>query len=144
MSKVRDLLTRRAAHGIVGRTREVTHLFDLFTKKAPLVVHLHGITGIGKSTLLDAFAGLASKRNIKVIRFDCRLIEPTERGFLHELGTSLGIETHSLKKLAGLLGKVSRRVVIALDHYEVFRLLDTWLRQVFVPALGDNVRVLLA
>jgi Transcriptional regulatory protein, C terminal len=144
MSKVRDLLTRRAAHGIVGRTREVTHLFDLFTKKAPLVVHLHGITGIGKSTLLDAFAGLASKRNIKVIRCDCRLIEPTERGFLHELGTSLGIETHSLKKLAGRLGKVSRRVVIALDHYEVFRLLDTWLRQVFVPALGDNIRVLLA
>lgn len=144
MSKVRDLLTGRAAQGIVGRTREVTHLCDLFAKKAPLVVHLHGITGIGKSTLLDAFAGLASKRKIKVIRFDCRLIEPTERGFLHELGTALGVENHSLKKLSGQIGKLNRRVVIALDHYEVFRLMDTWLRQVFIPALGRGVRVLLA
>jgi transcriptional regulator len=144
MSKVRDLLMRRAAHGIVGRTREVTHLCDLFSKKVPLVVHLHGIAGIGKSTLLDAFAGLASKRNIKVIRFDCRLIEPTERGFLHELGTLLGIDSDSLNKLSGRLGKLNRRVVMVLDHYEVFRLLDTWLRQIFVPALGDNVRVLLA
>ena len=82
MSKVRDLLTGRAVHGIVGRTREVTQLCDLFAKKAPLVVHLHGITGVGKSTLLDAFAGLAGKRKLKVIRFDCRLIEPTVRGFL--------------------------------------------------------------
>ena len=135
---------RRDRLGIVGRTREVTHLCDLFAKKAPLVVHLHGITGIGKSTLLDAFAGLASKRKIKVIRFDCRLIEPTERGFLHELGTALGVENHSLKKLSGRLGKLSRRVVIALDHYEMFRLMDTWLRQIFIPALGRGVRVLLA
>jgi hypothetical protein len=34
-------------------------------------------------------------------------------------------------------------VVLALDTYEVFGLMDTWLRQVFLPALGDNVRVLL-
>ena len=144
MSKVRDLLTGRAAHGIVGRTREVTYLCDLFAKKAPLVIHLHGITGIGKSTLLDAFAGLAGKRKIKVIRFDCRLIEPTVRGFLQGVGTALGVESHSLKKVAGHLGRLSRRVVIVLDHYEAFRLLDTWLRQVFIPALGHNVRVLLA
>ena len=99
---------------------------------------------MGKSTLLDAFAELAGKRKIKVIRFDCRLIEPTVRGFLHDLGTALGVENHSLKKVAGQLGKSSRRVVIVLDHYEAFRLLDTWLRQVFIPALGHNIRVLLA
>ena len=46
--------------------------------------------------------------------------------------------------MAGQLGKSSRRVVIVLDHYEAFRLLDTWLRQVFIPALGHNIRVLLA
>jgi len=33
--------------------------------------------------------------------------------------------------------------VLALDNYEVFRLMDTWMRQVFMPALGDNVRLLL-
>lgn len=34
-------------------------------------------------------------------------------------------------------------MVVALDTYEVFRLMDTWLRQVLVPALADNVRVVL-
>jgi hypothetical protein len=34
--------------------------------------------------------------------------------------------------------------VLALDHYEVFRLLDTWLRQTFVPRLPSSVRLILA
>jgi hypothetical protein len=35
-------------------------------------------------------------------------------------------------------------VVLALDHLEVFRLMDTWLRQVLVPELDERVRVVLA
>ena len=34
--------------------------------------------------------------------------------------------------------------MLVLDHYEVFRLMDTWLRQVLVPALPDSARLLLA
>jgi len=33
--------------------------------------------------------------------------------------------------------------LLALETYEVFRLMDTWLRQVFVPSLAENVRVVL-
>ena len=46
--------------------------------------------------------------------------------------------------LAESLGELSERVVLALDTYERLRLLDTWLRQVFIPALPDNVRVILS
>jgi hypothetical protein len=35
-------------------------------------------------------------------------------------------------------------VVLALDTYERFRLMDTWLRQVFIPSLPENVRVILS
>lgn len=42
------------------------------------------------------------------------------------------------------LGGLRRRVVVCLDHYEVFRLLDTWLRLVVVPALPPNVARLIA
>ena len=35
-------------------------------------------------------------------------------------------------------------VVLVLDHYEVFRLMDTWLRQVLVPALPVTVGLVLA
>ena len=34
--------------------------------------------------------------------------------------------------------------MLALDTYETFNLLDTWLRQTFVPALPDNVLTILA
>jgi hypothetical protein len=33
--------------------------------------------------------------------------------------------------------------VVALDNYEVFRLMDGWLHQMFAPALPDNVRLVL-
>jgi hypothetical protein len=44
---------------------------------------------------------------------------------------------------AARLEKLGARVILALDTYEVFRLMDTWLRRVFVPTLPENVRVLL-
>src|SRR5450759_1123422 len=31
-----------------------------------------------------------------------------------------------------------------VDTYELFRILDPWLRQAFVPALTDNVRIILS
>ncbi len=143
MPRVRELLDRRAAQSIVGRNEEIAHLLESFDGKAPLVVYLHGIAGIGKTSLLGAFAVRARARRIPVIRIDCRLMEPTERGFLQQLGTALGRKTLTLEQAAKHLARLSRRVVLALDNYEVFRLMDTWLRQVFVPALGDNVRLLL-
>jgi hypothetical protein len=41
---------------------------------------------------------------------------------------------------AYILGIVFPLVVLALDTYEVFRLLDAWLRNTFVPSLPENVR----
>ena len=143
MPKVRELLNQRASRSVIGRNQEIAYLLDTFNQKAPLVVHLHGIAGIGKSTLLEVFAARARERKIPVIRLDCRLIEPTERGFLHQLNAALGRKALTLGKASEQLARLSRRVVLALDNYEVFRLMDTWLRQVFVPSLGDNVRLLL-
>jgi len=78
-----------------------------------------------------------------VVRLDCRGIEPTARGFLHELGSAIGGELTTPARAANRLARLGWRVVLALDNYEVFRLLDSWLRQVFVPTLRDNVRLLL-
>jgi hypothetical protein len=79
-----------------------------------------------------------------VYRIDCRRVEPTERGFLDEFGAVLGVQLDSVKQVSAQLLAQGRICVIVLDTYEVFRLLDTWLRQVFVPALPANVRVVLA
>jgi hypothetical protein len=37
-----------------------------------------------------------------------------------------------------------KRMLLVLDGYESFRLLDSWLRQAFLPSLGDNVRTILS
>ena len=47
----------------------------------------------------------------------------------------------TLGGLTGRMRRLGRRVVLALDNYEVFRLADTWIRQSFVPALPDNARL---
>ena len=56
---------------------------------------------------------------------DAREFDPT--------GRQVGL--HALARFEG-------PVVLLADHFESFGLMDTWLRQVLVPALHDNVRVL--
>ena len=142
--RVRDLLARRSTDAFVGREEELAALLGTLGPGGPLIVHLHGIAGIGKSSLIEAFAARARGRRATVVRLDCRAIEPTARGFIHDLTAAIGGDATTPDKVASRLARLGGRVVLVLDNYEVFRLLDTWLRQVFVPALRDNVRVILA
>lgn len=61
----------------------------------------------------------AAARPITVVELDPRLFEPAA-DTLHELAP---------------------RVVLLIDSYEHLRLLDSWIRQNFVPSLHDSVRV---
>ena len=78
-----------------------------------------------------------------MIILDSPLMEPTERGFLDELGNAIGIETPTIDDVVNRLESLGSRVFLVIETYEVFRLMDTWLRQVFMPALPENVRVIL-
>jgi hypothetical protein len=143
MPQVRDLLDRQVAGGFVGRTEELYQLHDILADEGPVVVHLHGIAGIGKSRLLGAFIQIARAEGATVLRLDCRGVEPTEAGLLSELATASGGVPGSLEEIAARLGRVGAKIIVALDTYEVFRLMDTWLRQAFLPILPDNVRFIL-
>jgi len=141
--RIADLLAHQAGLNFVGRATELAALRALLAPDGPRVVHLFGIAGIGKSTLLEVFNGEAQAAGARVLRLDCRAVEPTESAFLAELAARLGTAPAPLGRIAAHLGELGRPVVLALDTCEVFRLMDTWLRQTFVPALPDNVRVLL-
>ncbi|MGH3119090.1 MAG: AAA family ATPase, partial [Gaiellales bacterium] len=128
--RIADLSRRRAAGRLVGRDDQLNALKELLDPDPPaLIAFLHGIAGIGKTALLSAFA-LEAEERARVVELDCRSIEPTERGFLQALGDSLERDE-------------DEPVVVTLDNYEVFRLLDTWLRQDFVPGLPDRARLVL-
>ena len=143
MPRIREHLERQAAEGVIGRDDELTALLHCLQPGGPRVVHLHGLAGVGKSTLLDAFGATARRDGVSVVRLDCRGIEPTEHGFLRELAGAIGGDAATAEEAADRLGALGDQVVLALDTYEVFRLVDGWLHQVFAPALPDNVRLIL-
>lgn len=140
--RVAAVLADRARRTFVGRVEEMALLSDFVKKPGPAILFLHGISGIGKSRLLSEFARRATSQGNTVILLDCRAIEPTEHGLLHALATALGRDVHSTKEAFKRLSGVGSRVILAFDHYEVFRLLDSWLRQIFIPGLPSTVRVI--
>jgi len=137
-------LARQARETFVGRDDELAVLQTLLAEDGPLVVHLHGIQGVGKTTLLNTFSDRAQAYGARPLIMDCRLVEPTGRGFLAELARLTGSAVESLADAAEVLGADDRLVVLSLDHYESFLLLDTWLRQTLLPALPVNVRLVMA
>lgn len=138
---LRDRINQQAAQNFVGRAPEIAHLLRLLIEQDTPVVFVHGIGGIGKSSLLESFSAQAQTRDAVVIKLDCRTIKPSDAGFLHELDSAIGGDATDLEQIALRLNQLGERVILALDTYEVFRMMDTWLRQVFIPALHDNVRV---
>jgi class 3 adenylate cyclase len=143
-SRLSKLLSCRAAETFVGRSAELSVLDTLFARAGPLVVHIQGIGGVGKSSLLDAFERRARRsRAAVVIRLDCRGVEPTERGVIHAVAAELKTKAETLNGLTERFAALRRRIVLAFDNYEVFRLADAWIRQVFVPSLPANARLVL-
>lgn len=141
---VGDLVAEQASRTFAGRRQELSQLLETLSVSGPAVVYLHGIAGIGKSRLISAFAERARNHDVSVIVLDCRSVEPTESGFLRALGSRFGRKLTSVEDTVATLGSISPRVVFALDHYEVLRLLDSWLRQSFIPKLPSTVRLVLA
>src|SRR5450432_2452909 len=140
---VRQLMDEQAI-GLVGRDEEMAVLRQMLGESGPLVVFVHGIAGIGKTALIEAFAVEARAWGTTVVRLDCRSMEPTDHGFLAALEERTGGQLATREGAAARLGGLGDRVVLVLDTYELYRILDPWLRQVFVPALPDNVRIILS
>lgn len=99
-------------------------LRQLLGEAGPLVVFVHGIAGIGKSALAEAFAVEARACGATVLRLDGRSIEPTERGFLAALEGKTGGDVGTAEDVAARLSRLGDRVILIVDTYEVLRILD--------------------
>lgn len=143
-SNLQDRIDRRVPEAVVGRDRELQALLACVEPAGPVVSFVHGIPGIGKSALLQAFAVRAREALAHVIAIDGRSVEPSERGLVAQLADRLDVDGVSLEALSVHLGGLDRTVVLALDTFERLQLLDTWLRRSFVPALPENARLVVA
>jgi pimeloyl-ACP methyl ester carboxylesterase len=134
---VGQLIEAQAAR-LVGREDERAVLHRVLDVDGPLVVFVHGLAGVGKSMLVQAFAVEARDRGATVLRLDCRAIEPTERGFLAALAGATGTDLATATDAAARLERLGEQVVLILDTFEVFRLFDAWLQQRFVTLLSRS------
>jgi hypothetical protein len=137
-----ELIERRTS-GLVGRDAQRLFLRQLLDDAQPLVAFVHGIGGVGKSRLLESFLVEAREQGAVAVLLDSGAIEPTVRGFLAGLSAATGDVLTDVDGAVARLASLGGRVVLALDRYELVRPLDPWLRQTFVPALDDNVRIVL-
>ena len=144
---ISERLSEAAGRDFVGRAEELALIGDAVAspEREVVVVFVHGPGGIGKTGLLRAaLAGLAPPA--RAIVLDCRDIEPTPRGFLRAVGAALGAPEPdpAIPRIVELIGDAPGRTVLALDAFEVFGLLDTWLRHTFLPCLPDTVLTVIA
>jgi hypothetical protein len=143
-STIRDLLAQVDADEASSRGAELAKLLACLQEDGPVVAWVHGASGTDKLELMNLFETRASASGAIVNRMDCRMIEPTEAGLLAALGEQLEQNLATTQSAARALADTGARAVIVFENYEVFRLLDTWLRREFIPSLDYRARVVLS
>jgi len=125
---------------LIGRESELTFLSRLFDDRGPDVIGVYGIAGIGKSTVINTFCSTAVTINQQIVHIDCQLTEPTAAAFLQQLNRQLDISCVDLTTLAGYFK--DNPSLLVLDQFESFRLLETWFRRSFLPAMSGHIKLL--
>src|SRR5215469_16172491 len=139
-----DRLERRAVEALAGRRPELERLEVFALGDEPLVMHIQGIPGIGKTHLLNVLATSIGGKGVFVVQIDGRWCEPSPAGFCRAICKEIGAsESEDSAVVATHLSDRAKRTLLVVDSYESFRLLDSWLRQVFLPSLADSVRTIL-
>lgn len=140
-----ERLERRAVEALAGRGAELQRLQVFTFGDGPPVMHIQGIPGVGKTHLLNALAATVGAKSVFVVRIDARWCEPSPAAFCRAICRQIGApESEDAAVVASSLSGRAKRILLLLDSYESFRLLESWLRQSFLPSLGNSVRTILA
>jgi DNA-binding CsgD family transcriptional regulator len=131
-----------ASSTFVGRSREMAAVRAALRPGAAAVVVIHGPGGIGKTRLLDAVCA-DQQPHRRIVRLDCGDVEPTDRGFLAAVAERLGCAA-TVEAVADGCARGDRPVCLALDTAERLRILQSWLRRTFLPALPAETATVLA
>lgn len=142
MATLRDRLKLTPAP-IFGRDGLLDELHEwALHDDLPVVTYLHGLAGIGKSTVATALAERARAAGTLVLEIDCGTVQPTESGVLDAFGR---LADRPVSRVGDIAGAVARdgRLLVVLDDYDAWRLIDSWVRRQLLPALPSSSRILI-
>lgn len=143
METVRERLHATATRPVYGRDELISRLATwACNQQEPIVTYLHGIPGIGKSTVAAALASRVRAAGGRALEFDCGAIEPTQATALAAIAAATRLPIATTADLVALSGR--GHLLLVLDDYDTWRLLDSWVRREFLPALPADVRILIA
>src|SRR5262245_64515874 len=87
------LLAQQAA-AITGRAHERAQLRRLLEPDGPIVAYVHGLAGVGKTTLLHAFAADARAAGFATAEVDGHVDYPTQGSLLAAIAAAKGVRPH--------------------------------------------------
>jgi DNA-binding CsgD family transcriptional regulator/energy-coupling factor transporter ATP-binding protein EcfA2 len=144
-----DMVSHLQHHFFVGREKELQLLMDhARSKEKPRIVMLHGIGGVGKSTLLDEFQRLAETQGMVVIKVDSLDFKHTKEDFCKAILTEFEekLSGDFAAATAGILNAKAKEqpIILVIDTYEELHDLDNWLRDQFLSKLNRDILVVLS
>ncbi|MEM1415467.1 MAG: hypothetical protein AAGH15_11225 [Myxococcota bacterium] len=128
------------ARGLVGRGAEVARFEAVLGAPEPRLLWVHGVGGVGKSTLVRRWVELARARGLAAATVDLQLVEGSPEGIEAELATAFGVRAEGLAE--HLLD--APRVVLFFDTWEHGASCEAWMREAFLPALPAESVVVFA
>ena len=145
-------LERERVRRFVGRAREL-ELFSTWLEASSSgpaangqepfnVLWLYGPGGIGKSTLLRAFAETARNAGYLLAQIDGGRVMPTPDGIRSAVWESLGADIDA--QVGSARHGAAKPSVIIIDAAERLEPVEGWLRDEFLPALPAETRVIIA
>ncbi|TMV49652.1 LuxR family transcriptional regulator [Paenibacillus mesophilus] len=167
-----DRIERLRVDEFVGRAFE-QHFFEEYLTRLPdrteRILNVHGTGGMGKTVLLGRFRAIAEEWGASFVYVDLRQVagrtehiaafvrDQTGRAYPQSMADAeSGRSAHGIETSAAAFGSpdscaeplnriaVSRRIVLAFDHYEEIGSLDAWLRDSLLPMLHTNILIVIA
>lgn len=149
-----NIVTSNKDHLFIGRQKELGLFAEYvgYRRDAAVILNIHGLGGIGKSSLLDQFERIAVGQGAAFFKMDSNDFDHSIPHFLRFVAQLLDLEMKSDSQAAILqltmkkLRELARRqkVVLAIDTYEQMHALDRWLRESFFRRLPQNVLLVIS
>lgn len=136
MASIEEAAHEREERSFVGRERELAAFRPWLASETPEILSVAGPGGVGKTTLLAAFARIAKESGRQVVLIDGRTVLPTREEFLGALGQETLDEA-----LADLS---ATRPLLLIDAFEALADLTRFLHDELLPALDARVRLVVA